>query len=165
MARNANSENSRRFQGVKKRSKMAGLGESEEQAPKKCLKFDENHPMQLVFSCSSIINRLASKQNVLGQGCLINQAKLDVQMGEAFEESKKFHSQLQAKQMIELENCEHKLMTSNRNREQIRQQVVESLRRPHQFESNQRKDQSSNNKSNNFLSIGQAFSNIKKDRM
>ena len=55
--------------------------------------------MQLEF----IIKRLSNKQSMLGQGQLVDNAKLDLKMGEAFDQSKKYHLQLQAMHRIELE--------------------------------------------------------------
>lgn len=58
---------------------------------------------------------------MLAPGQLVNNAKLDLKMGEAFEESKKYHLQLQAKHRIELERNLRNVIQQTSNRDNIRQ--------------------------------------------
>ena len=78
---------------------------------KEAFEFD---PMQLeLFSQESIIKRLSNMQNSLGQSKVVNKEKLDLKMGYAFEQSKRYQELLQAKRKVWNENANQKLMISN----------------------------------------------------
>ena len=111
--RNFNSENARRFNSLRPNNRNQRNHYNQ----------FEKDPMQLEF----ILKRLSNKQSLLAPGQLVNNAKLDLKMGEAFEQSKKYHLQLQAKHRIELERNLRNIIQQTSNRDNIRQQVLEKM--------------------------------------
>ena len=163
VVRDFKSDNVRRFHSIRNKNRKQLVNRS------------KNDPMQLEF----VINRLANKQSLLGKGRLVNHAKLDMKMGEAFEQSKKYHLQLQAWHRIELEMTERKLMDSQSNRNNIHRQVINELSRkaamqpkPHANHdaaaaaNSMQADENHNNNGNKARAVGMAhvLSSIKDQR-